>query len=425
MQQDFYNQSRTPQFYGGTITLVVVATIAVALRLLARSMSAAKLWWDDWILVLALVSLDRLFLHCGQSDIYIRQLFDYALSICYWLQAIHAGLGRHTTVVGGPVEPDEVVLYYKIFLPLQLFYFCSAAAIKTSLILLYYRIFAIHRWFRFELLGAWIIVILYFLVDFFVAVFECKPVAFFWDKSIQGGTCIDQNQFFRWNGVANLLIDFMILTLTMPLIWRLNLKSRQKASLSAVFLLGTLYARCFPLHPKTEDRFVLLTVDLLQSACVASVVRVIAFNQVNFDDITYTIVDASIWSTIEQSVGIICASLLTYQPLFHRIFSKFRGFSDRLDSERTPPRAIGMLPWRSKSDARVSGDPGSAGFSRLNEKPCLENGVTTRVTAERVVGNEAQAGILTNQAIEQHHEVISGPDEAGWHSGRLAVHPTS
>ncbi|KAL9024698.1 MAG: hypothetical protein Q9196_006322, partial [Gyalolechia fulgens] len=347
MQQDFYNQSRTPQFYGGTITLVVVATIAVALRLLARSMSAAKLWWDDWILVLALVSLDRLFLHCGQSDIYIRQLFDYALSICYWLQAIHAGLGRHTTVVGGPVEPDEVVLYYK-------------------------------------LLGAWIIVILYFLVDFFVAVFECKPVAFFWDKSIQGGTCIDQNQFFRWNGVANLLIDFMILTLTMPLIWRLNLKSRQKASLSAVFLLGTLYARCFPLHPKTEDRFVLLTVDLLQSACVASVVRVIAFNQVNFDDITYTIVDASIWSTIEQSVGIICASLLTYQPLFHRIFSKFRGFSDRLDSERTPPRAIGMLPWRSKSDARVSGDPGSAGFSRLNEKPCLENGVTTRVTAERV-----------------------------------------
>lgn len=89
-------------------------------------------------------------------------------------------------------------------------------------------------------MGAWIIVILYYIVDFSVAVFECKPVAYFWNKKIEGGTCINQNQFFRWNGVANLLIDFMILTLTMPLIWSLNLKDRQKASLSAVFLLGTL-----------------------------------------------------------------------------------------------------------------------------------------------------------------------------------------
>ncbi|KAL8934423.1 MAG: hypothetical protein Q9216_005923 [Gyalolechia sp. 2 TL-2023] len=374
MDQEFYNESRLPPFYGSTITLMVAATIAVALRLVARSMSAAKLWWDDWILVLAL-------------------FFDYGLSICYWLQATHAGLGRHTTVVGGPVEPDKVVLYYKIFLPLQLFYFTSSFAIKTSLILLYYRLFAIHRWFRFELLGAWIIVILYYLVDFLVAVFECNPVAYFWDKSIEGGTCIDQTQFFRWNGVANLLIDFMILTLTMPLIWGLKLKLRQKVSLSAVFLLGLF-------------------------ACVASIVRVITFNQVEFDDITFTIVDASIWSTIEQSVGIICACLLTYQPLFRRLFAKVRGYSDKFDSENAPSRAISMQPWRSKSAANVSGDPGSAGFSRLNEKHCLENGVTTRVTAERVVGSEAPAGILRNQAIEQHHELIDRPEEAGWRSDR-------
>ena len=27
---------------------------------------------------------------------------------------MHAGLGRHTTAVGGPVNPDQVVLYYKV-----------------------------------------------------------------------------------------------------------------------------------------------------------------------------------------------------------------------------------------------------------------------------------------------------------------------
>lgn len=113
-------------------------------------------------------------------------------------------------------------------------------AIKTSLILLYYRIFGVVRWFRWLLALAWTIVLLYYIIALFIAVFECTPVGFYWDKTIKGGTCINQNQFYRWNGVANLLIDFMILCLTMPMVWRLNLEIRQKISLSSVFLLGLL-----------------------------------------------------------------------------------------------------------------------------------------------------------------------------------------
>ncbi len=80
--------------------------------------------------------------------------------------------------------------------------------------------------------------ILYFIVNLFVAIFECRPVEFYWDKSIKGGTCINEIQFFRWNGVANLLTDFMMWSLTLPVIWRLKLSARQKLSLSTVFLLG-------------------------------------------------------------------------------------------------------------------------------------------------------------------------------------------
>lgn len=129
----------------------------------------------------------------------------------------------------------------QIFLRLQIFYFASVIAIKTSLILLYYRLFGVTRWFRWELAFAWVVVILCFIVDVLVAIFECKPVSYFWDKSIPGGTCINQDQFFRWNGAANLLIDFMILTLTVPVVWHLKLKTRQKLSLAVIFLLGLLY----------------------------------------------------------------------------------------------------------------------------------------------------------------------------------------
>ena len=113
-------------------------------------------------------------------------------------------------------------------------------AIKTSLILLYYSVFWVVRWFKWEFIVAWIIVVLYFIVDLLVGALECSPVPFFWDKTIKGGTCINQNQFYRWNGVANLLIDFMVLTLTLPLIWRLKLKSRQKAFCKRGFSVGNL-----------------------------------------------------------------------------------------------------------------------------------------------------------------------------------------
>lgn len=119
-------------------------------------------------------------------------------------------------------------------------YLATAVSVKTSLLLLYYRIFGVVRWFRYLLAAVWAIVLLYFIICLFVAVFECKPVAFYWDKSIENGTCIDQKRFYRWNGVSNLLIDFLIWMLTLPLVWRLHLSLRQKLSLSFVLILGLL-----------------------------------------------------------------------------------------------------------------------------------------------------------------------------------------
>ncbi len=82
--------------------------------------------------------------------------------------------------------------------------------------------------------------ILYFFVNIFIAIFKCRPVEFYWDRSIKGGSCMDETPFYRWNGVANLLIDFMVWCLTLPVIWRLKLSARQKLSLSTVFFLGIL-----------------------------------------------------------------------------------------------------------------------------------------------------------------------------------------
>ena len=80
--------------------------------------------------------------------------------------------------------------------------------------------------------------ICYFVANLLAAIFECEPVAAYWDHTIPGAKCVDTVAFYRWNGVANLLVDFMILTLTVPMVWQLYLNLKQKVIVSGLFLLG-------------------------------------------------------------------------------------------------------------------------------------------------------------------------------------------
>lgn len=54
----FLAQSLQPNIYAACIVVTVAATIAVALRLLCRRLAKAYLWWDDWIIIAALVSVN-------------------------------------------------------------------------------------------------------------------------------------------------------------------------------------------------------------------------------------------------------------------------------------------------------------------------------------------------------------------------------
>ena len=56
----------------GSIVSVVAATVAVALRLYARRLSAAPFWWDDWTIVASLVSMS------GRANIHICRKSEFA-----------------------------------------------------------------------------------------------------------------------------------------------------------------------------------------------------------------------------------------------------------------------------------------------------------------------------------------------------------
>lgn len=82
------------------------------------------------------------------------------------------------------------------------------------------------------------VVALYGVWGLFGSIFLCFPVRFFWDRTIPGGKCL--NQFAIWfsNATMNIVQDFIILLLPMPVLRKLDIPRKQKRVLMVIFALG-------------------------------------------------------------------------------------------------------------------------------------------------------------------------------------------
>jgi len=52
------NANQGPKIIAVSAVLIAISTIAVILRFLSRMVSKAGLWWDDWLIVGAMVRSD-------------------------------------------------------------------------------------------------------------------------------------------------------------------------------------------------------------------------------------------------------------------------------------------------------------------------------------------------------------------------------
>ena len=50
-------ENRTPIVVGTVIALLILSLIAIGARLLGRFVGNTKLWWDDWLIMLAAVRI--------------------------------------------------------------------------------------------------------------------------------------------------------------------------------------------------------------------------------------------------------------------------------------------------------------------------------------------------------------------------------
>lgn len=72
-----------------------------------------------------------------------------------------------------------------------------------------------------------------------VSIAQCLPIQFGWDPSIPGGFCINYGLLVLVAGIINVVTDFVILGLPIPMILRLWISKRKKRLLLFTFAAGS------------------------------------------------------------------------------------------------------------------------------------------------------------------------------------------
>ncbi|OJJ69526.1 hypothetical protein ASPBRDRAFT_57190 [Aspergillus brasiliensis CBS 101740] len=251
--------------------LVGLTCISMALRFVARVKRRTGFGVDDCLCFVAVVLM-----------------LGMLIELILW--CFIGGNGYHFF----DLDTRTITRFYQIFLSNQFTYFVLTPVIKISFICFYRRLFTTKRFLHFTfclniLIATWSLGI------FLACALQCRPLRAYWDVNVKG-SCFSATTFIIVNQAFNVVMDFVILAVPIPMIWRLHRSWQDKLALNAVFALGGF-------------------------VCFASIYRIIVLFYIDLKDVTYTIYDATLWTHIEPSVGLVVSCLPIIRGMFPRYTS--------------------------------------------------------------------------------------------------------
>jgi hypothetical protein len=75
--------------------------------------------------------------------------------------------------------------------------------------------------------------------------FQCHPVPFVYDKTIPGGTCINQGAFYVATAVLTIFTDLLVMSIPVIITYSLQMALRKKIAVSCILSLGGVCVRIF------------------------------------------------------------------------------------------------------------------------------------------------------------------------------------
>lgn len=261
------------------------------------------------------------------------------------------------------------------------------------MILLYLRIFPIRR----------VRIICYCFATFIglwsfsaliVTINVCRPIRFFWDKSIDG-RCINFYALILTEGILTILTDVALLIIPMPLVWNLKIPRRQKLAVSGILLLGGFVCVTSIIRIPTIRSLFTLDPPCTRPHPPISVPLV---PHVLTPPRTGTSYTCAQWSIVEADIGIVCACLPTLRPLVRKLIpsrmssrnaSSSPGVNNSKTSDRgaqtsSPSIKLGDRPnvtiGRPFEYVKVGGSDENLGFEKPNVRTALAATRTYEVT---------------------------------------------
>ncbi|KAH8198109.1 hypothetical protein TruAng_007730 [Truncatella angustata] len=216
------------------------------------------------------------------------------LCACVFL-SVENGAGKHLLAVNFADLPNALMARWLG----EIAYILTSVFLKFTVGIFLLRICS-HRWQTTVIWAVLAIVSMFNIVYLFIAISQCQPVDYFWNRvSSLGakGSCVSKELASGSTYAAtavNAFADWTLGLLPIALVWNLELNSRTKWSIAGILALGII-------------------------ASTATIVRIPYVWQLTHSiDFLYVFTDFTIWSTVENGVGIIASSIATLRPLFRK-----------------------------------------------------------------------------------------------------------
>ena len=121
----------------------------------------------------------------------------------------------------------------------EFLYNTAVALTKLSVLALYYRIFSQTRFLKIAILTVSLIVVAWWIAFTVAGFVLCTPIRPYWNPQIKL-RCLYTWDFYVSQAVPNIVLDFLLLLLPLPPLWKLQMKRPRKTILMTVFVLGYL-----------------------------------------------------------------------------------------------------------------------------------------------------------------------------------------
>ncbi|KAE9365087.1 hypothetical protein N431DRAFT_353714, partial [Stipitochalara longipes BDJ] len=316
--------SRQVEIIRAEIILAAFAFPIVGLRLISRIWVAHRLWWDDWMVIIATVLM----------------IPNTAIPI---YTAYH-GFGVHVW----NVRAQDQVILQQLYYVAQIFYALIQNIAKFSILFLYLRIFPTPS-FRLAVKLSMAVIVCHTIAFTIGVAMQCLPLDSLWDPTIQA-KCIDIHVFAIWGAALSIFYDIVIMLLPISELKGLNLTLRKRIALCFMFALGSF-------------------------ACVTSMIR-LKYLKSFYPTIdgSWDSTDTVIWSDIETYTAVMCSCLMCIRPLlikcFPALFPSSNADSNANSNSKLSNKSVSSglrSPWKIRS-GRFNGKLRSLGSANLSSR---------------------------------------------------------